>query len=125
MEDLVAGTEDAAERGEIPTLSEDELKHLFDIFAGPDAFMSVERGKEVTEINSILYPEGFFEPLRRTFAFTNRQRRAGLQPMTDGGLQAVGRIIYLDNAATTYRIPYRRECLQSMGVWVFAWPGRL
>ncbi len=47
MEDLVAGTEDAADRGNIPTLSDDELKHLFDIFAGPDAFMSVERGREV------------------------------------------------------------------------------
>ena len=59
MEDLAAGTEEAAERWGIPTLSEDELKHLFDIFASPDAFMSVERGKEATETNSILYPEGF------------------------------------------------------------------
>lgn len=47
MEDLRAGTEDAADRGDIPPLSEDELKHLFDIFNSPNTFVSVEAGSEV------------------------------------------------------------------------------
>lgn len=47
MEDLSAGTEDAADRGKIPPLSDDELKHLADIFAQPNSFVSVEPGKEV------------------------------------------------------------------------------
>lgn len=45
--DLEEGTEDAAERGEIPTLSEDELSHLFDIFKAPYKFISVEPGNEI------------------------------------------------------------------------------
>jgi len=47
MQDLEAGTEDAADRGKIPPLSKEELKHLFDIFASPCKFVSVDRGNEV------------------------------------------------------------------------------
>jgi dimethylamine---corrinoid protein Co-methyltransferase len=47
MQDLEAGTEDAADRGKIPPLSKEELKHLFDIFASPSKFVSVDRGNEV------------------------------------------------------------------------------
>ena len=47
MEDLRAGTEDAAERAGVPPLSEDELKYLFEIFTCPQTFVSVEPGKEV------------------------------------------------------------------------------
>ena len=47
MQDLEAGTADAADRGKIPPLSKEELKHLFDIFASPCKFVSVDRGKEV------------------------------------------------------------------------------
>lgn len=46
-QDLEEGTEDAAERGEIPTLSEDELSHLFNIFSSPYKFVSVEPGNEI------------------------------------------------------------------------------
>jgi len=45
--DLEEGTADAADRGKIPPLAKDELDHLFDIFASPMRFVSVERGKEV------------------------------------------------------------------------------
>ena len=45
--DLEEGTKDAAERAGVPPLSEDELKHLFDIYASPAKFTSVEIGKEV------------------------------------------------------------------------------
>src|SRR5210317_1283216 len=47
MEDLTAGTEDAADRGKIPPLSEEELKYLFDLFTSTDRFLSVESGKEI------------------------------------------------------------------------------
>ena len=47
MEDLRAGTEDAAERAGVPPLSEDELKYLFEIYTCPQTFVSVEPGKEV------------------------------------------------------------------------------
>ena len=32
MEDLIAGTEDAADRGNIPVMTQDDLNHLADIF---------------------------------------------------------------------------------------------
>ena len=47
MTDLVAGSQDAADRGKIPPLSEDELKYLLDIFCSPYKFVSVEPGNEV------------------------------------------------------------------------------
>ena len=47
MQDLEEGTEDAADRGDIPTLSKEELQHLFDIFLSPYRFVSVEPGKEI------------------------------------------------------------------------------
>jgi dimethylamine---corrinoid protein Co-methyltransferase len=47
MEDLRAGTEDAADRGKIPPLSDDEVKHLFDIFSMRQNFVSVEPGNEI------------------------------------------------------------------------------
>lgn len=46
-EDLEDGTQDAAERGNIPTLSSEELDHLFDIFSSPHRFLGVEPGKEI------------------------------------------------------------------------------
>ncbi len=45
--DLEEGTEDAADRGDIPVLSKEELQHLFDIFSSPYRFVSVEPGNEV------------------------------------------------------------------------------
>jgi dimethylamine--corrinoid protein Co-methyltransferase len=47
MEDLVGGTEDAADRGKIPPLPEEELKYLFDLFTASDRFLSVESGSEI------------------------------------------------------------------------------
>ena len=46
-EDLIEGTRDAAERAEIPELTQDELERLFDIFADPSRIVSVEPGNEV------------------------------------------------------------------------------
>ena len=45
--DLEEGTRDAAERGKIPPLSQDELSYLFDIYSSPAKFVSVDRGNEV------------------------------------------------------------------------------
>ncbi len=47
MEELHAGTEDAADRAKVPQLTDDELKHLYEIMASPYKFVSVEPGKEV------------------------------------------------------------------------------
>ena len=44
---LEEGTRDAAEKAEVSPLSEDELKHLFEIFTTPAKFASVELGNEV------------------------------------------------------------------------------
>ena len=45
--DLEEGTREAALRGKIPALTDDELKYLAEIFTAPYRFLSVERGKEV------------------------------------------------------------------------------
>jgi len=70
--DLEAGTEDAADRGKIPPLSEDELKHLFDIFSSPYKFISVEPGQEI-----VLTYDGAHVKMRRHGL--NVERIQGLQ----------------------------------------------
>ena len=45
--DLEEGTRDAAERGKIPPLSEDELSYLFDVYSSPAKFVGVDHGNEV------------------------------------------------------------------------------
>lgn len=47
LKDLEAGTEDAADRGKIPVLTNEELQYLFDVFRSPYKFVSVEPGREV------------------------------------------------------------------------------
>ena len=47
MEDLTGGAEDAADRGKIPALPEEELNYLFDLFTATDRFLSVESGREI------------------------------------------------------------------------------
>lgn len=47
MQDLEAGTRDAAERGGIPVLDREDLNHLKEIFSLPYNFVSVEPGNEV------------------------------------------------------------------------------
>jgi dimethylamine--corrinoid protein Co-methyltransferase len=45
--EIEAGTKDAAQRGKIPALSQDELNHLFDIYSAPSRVVGVEPGNEV------------------------------------------------------------------------------
>ncbi len=45
--DILLGTEDAADRGRIPALTENERDHLFDLFAHPGRIVGVEPGNEV------------------------------------------------------------------------------
>ena len=70
--DLEAGTADAADRGKIPPLSEDELNHLFDIFSSPYKFISVEPGQEI-----VLTYDGAHVKMRRHGL--NVERIQGLQ----------------------------------------------
>ena len=65
--DLQDGTADAADRGKIPPLSEEELKYLFEIFSSPARFVSVERGKEVV----LSYDAGTLK-IRRVGVAVNR-----------------------------------------------------
>ena len=46
-EDLAAGSQDAAERANVPALNDDELDFIFQLMASPHNFVSVERGKEI------------------------------------------------------------------------------
>jgi dimethylamine--corrinoid protein Co-methyltransferase len=46
-EEILAGTEDAAEKGRVPRLTEEELERLFGIMAHPSRMVSVEPGQEV------------------------------------------------------------------------------
>jgi dimethylamine--corrinoid protein Co-methyltransferase len=45
--DLETGTQDASQRAEVPTLTEDELRHLYEIVSSPDRTVGVEKGREV------------------------------------------------------------------------------
>jgi dimethylamine--corrinoid protein Co-methyltransferase len=45
--DLEEGTKDASEKAGISPLSEDELRHLFEIYKAPSKFVSVEPGNEI------------------------------------------------------------------------------
>lgn len=47
IEDIADGTADAAERAQIPELTQDEKDYLFDIIANPQKLVSVDPGKEV------------------------------------------------------------------------------
>jgi dimethylamine--corrinoid protein Co-methyltransferase len=46
QEDLEAGSQDAAERAEVPPLTDDELKYLLDLYKRKDRVVGVEEGKE-------------------------------------------------------------------------------
>jgi len=46
-EDILVGTQDAAERGKIPELNSDELEQLFEIFADTNRIVAVKPGEEV------------------------------------------------------------------------------
>ena len=45
-QDLEDGAKDAAERGNVPMLTDDELRYLYEVFASPYKFVSVEPGNE-------------------------------------------------------------------------------
>lgn len=47
LDDLWAGTQDAAERASIPKLTSDEIEHLFEIICEPGRMVGVTPGKEV------------------------------------------------------------------------------
>lgn len=46
-QDLLDGTEDAADRGKISPLPHDDLERLFEIYSAPQKIVSVEQGQEV------------------------------------------------------------------------------
>lgn len=44
MEDMVAGSEDAASRAEVPPLNKEDYQYLVDLFKQPDRFVGVRPG---------------------------------------------------------------------------------
>ncbi len=54
MEDLEAGSSDAASRAGVPTLSSDEIKYMKELFMRPDRIVGCQQGKEVV----LTYDEG-------------------------------------------------------------------
>ena len=70
--DLEEGTADAAERGGIPALVQDDLDHLDDIFAASHRFIGVEPGREI-----VLSYDG--TPLKMKRAQVNVDRLQALQ----------------------------------------------
>lgn len=52
-QELELGTQDAADRGKIPPLAQEELDYLFEIFANPNRVVGVEPGREVVLTHDI------------------------------------------------------------------------
>lgn len=65
--DLEEGTNDAASRGKIAPLNEDEIKYLIELFSSPYKFVSVERGNEIV----LTYDAGTLK-IRRVGVSSNR-----------------------------------------------------
>lgn len=53
MEDIRAGSADAADKGKIPPLSEEDMERLLEIFTNPQKIVSVEPGNEVPMTHDI------------------------------------------------------------------------
>ena len=75
--DLEEGTRDAADRGKIPPLTEDELEKLLDICTSPEKLLSVERGSEIVTTcdsgaSKITYHANI--PMDRTTAIQTAER---------------------------------------------------
>ncbi|KJS80977.1 MAG: dimethylamine methyltransferase [Desulfosporosinus sp. BICA1-9] len=75
--DLEVGTNDAADRGKIPALSQSELDHLFDICTRPDKTVSVQRGDEVVvtfDAGTLKLPVRAGVPMDRSTAILTHER---------------------------------------------------
>jgi len=104
-EDILEGSKDAAERGNIPELSTEELDKLFNIIAEPGRIVSVEPGEEVVVIDdgSVLGliseqgDSGAGLPLSRSQAILTYERACGadtvLMPHHDFSFKPVKSII--------------------------------
>jgi len=109
--DLEAGTQDAAERGGIPPLNEEELGFLFELFACPYRVVGVEPGHEVvlTDDGSVnaLYgaqsSSGTGVPVDRETAIRVYERAMGFDTMelghADYSFKAVRPIVALEQQA--------------------------
>lgn len=75
--DLEEGTLDAADRGKIPALSQEELDHLFRICTMPEKVVSVERGNEVVvtyDAGTLKMPIRAGVPMDRSAAILAHER---------------------------------------------------
>ncbi len=86
--DLVAGSEDAARKGKIPTLESAELDDLLEMFVSPSRIWGVERGCEAiltkdgstNSLYSAQLSSGVGLPLSREQAFRTFERPSPSTP---------------------------------------------
>jgi len=91
-EDLLAGSADAARRGKIPPLADDEIGYLEDMFRCPSRIWGVERGHEAVlskdgstnTLYSAQLSSGVGLPLSREQAFRTFERAFGFDTMEVG-----------------------------------------
>jgi len=91
-EDLLEGSKDAAERGNIPKLSAEELQKIFNIIAEPGRIVSVDPGEEVVVIDdgsaiTLLSDQGdggMGLPLSRNQAILTYERACGADTVLMG-----------------------------------------
>ena len=90
--DLIAGSEDAARKGKIPTLETDELDYLLEMFVSPSRIWGVERGCEAiltkdgstNSLYSAQLSSGVGLPLSREQAFRTFERAFAFDTMEVG-----------------------------------------
>ena len=126
--DLENGTIDASSKGRIPSLSEDELRHLYEIFSDPSRFVSVEPGNEI-----ILSFDGGTHKIYRLGVNTGRihnfqlmERAVGADTMETGHLdycfKAVKTLIFeeqqeLEQALLVTMLPIFYGAMPNLGVY--------
>jgi len=87
VSDIQAGTEDAASKGRIPPLTEDEMARLYEICTMPAKFVCVERGREVV----LTYDGG-----------TNKIMRLGIPSGRVSSLQIYERLMGADTGELSH-----------------------
>jgi len=82
-EDLLAGMEDAVDRGKVAPLTDDDMKRLYDICSAPDKFVSVERGNEfiLTIDGGTNKLQNLGVPVHRVQRIQTHERAFGLDTM--------------------------------------------
>lgn len=107
--DLESGTQDAAERGKIPPLSEDELDRLFEICCRPGRFVGTERDKLLV----LTYDSPVIEILARGLSLSRIQMLQTYERVLGADTAELGFIDYSFKAVKTITSEERSEMEQA------------